>query len=86
MEFYVLYLFRESEDKYRYNLKVGRSRSQDLNVGHVCQLLLCMTTMIEDRRVYIPNVRHMSRLLSWFQHVIVHSEFLISLYVQEKSN
>ena len=85
-EFYMLYLFRGSEDKYRYNFKVRKSRSQDLNMRQVCQLLLHMTIMIEHRRVYILNVEHMSCLVSWFEHVTVHSEFLILPYMQLKSN
>jgi len=84
-EFYIPCLFGGSEDKYRYNLKVGKGRSQDLNVRQVFQLLLCTTTMLEHGRVYILNVEHMC-LVSWFEHVIVRSEFLISLYMQLKSN
>jgi hypothetical protein len=63
-EFYVLYFFGGSEDKYRYNLKLGRGRSQNVNVGQVCQLLLYMTTVIEHRTVYVSNVEHILCLFS----------------------
>ena len=84
-EFYVLYLFGGSEDKYRCDLKLGKDRYQDLNVWQVCQLVLCTTTMTECRRVYVPNIERISCLVSGFEHVIVHSEFLISLYVSSRA-
>jgi len=85
-EFCILYLFGGSEDKYRYNLKVGTYQSQDLNMRHVFQLLLRTTAMTEHGRMYILNVEHISCLVSWFEHVLVRSEFLISLYVCATKN